>query len=93
VKPLLTSALRSIVGARPLLEADQSGSGELRSKKTNPISTALGQSRHLLRQSARASDKKAPGVQDQLRQSTYIYDTVMGEFVGTPTSHCAMNLI
>jgi hypothetical protein len=86
VKPLLTSALRSIVGARPLLEADQSGSG-LRSKKTNPISTALGQSRHLLRQSARASGKKAPGVQDQLRQSTYIYDTVMGEFVGTATSH------
>jgi hypothetical protein len=36
----------------------------------------------LLPRSAGASGKRAQGVQDQLRQSTYIYDTVVDDFVG-----------
>ena len=58
-----------------------------------PYFTALGQSRRPQRQSALASGEMMRSVQDRLRQSTYIYDPVVGDFVDKTTSPCPMYLI
>jgi hypothetical protein len=81
------------VSARSLWEANRKGRGERCGKGTNHISAALSQSRRPRRQSALASGEMMRSVQDRLRQSTYIYDTVVGDFVGNTTSAFLMYLI
>jgi hypothetical protein len=68
------------VGARG--HADQRGRGATREPDKAHADRAWLEPLSLLPPPARASGKTVRGVQDQLRQSSYIYDTVVGDFVG-----------
>ena len=87
VRPLLISALRSTVGLFVGWGNLTRGSAEA----VNPVSTAVGQSRRPCENRHARPAKWC--VQDRLRQSTYIYDTVVGEFVGNQASSRSIYLL
>jgi len=88
VRPLLISALRSTVGLFVGWGNLTRGNAQ---KRLNPVSTAVGQSRRPCENRHARPAKWC--VQDRLRQSTYIYDTVVGEFVGNPASFRSLYLL